>query len=117
MNLHGKRVRVYRNLHKKCFSVKCMKTGLVIAHVNEITLTDATFPVSQAGRNRVLKEKRKNVHAFIQGIVDNNTLVYGNTKVCYNPYKRGNFFYCSNGREIKSARAVLVDLKGVLALN
>ena len=116
MKLQGKRVRVYRNLHKKCFSVKCMKTNRVIAHVKEITLTNATFPVSQSGRKRVLKEKRKNVHAFVQGIVDNNVLVYGNTKICYNPYKRGHFFYCSNGKEIKSARAVLVDLNGVLAL-
>lgn len=115
MRLQGKRVRVYRNLHKDCFSVKCMKTGLVIAHVKEITLKDATFPVSKAGRARVLKEKRKNVHAFVQGIVDNNALVFGNTRICYNPYKKGYFFYCSNGREIKKANAVLVDLKGLLA--
>jgi hypothetical protein len=112
--LSGKMVRVYRNLHKKCFSVKCMKTGLVIAHVDTITLENATFPVSKAGRKRVLKEKRKNVHAFVQGVVT-NILVFSNRKICYNPYKRGHFFHCSNGREIKKATAVTIGLQGLYA--
>ena len=114
MKLIGKRVRVYRNLHKDCFSVKCMKTGKVIAHVKDITLSFVTFPVSQAGRNRVLKERRKNVHAFVQGIVDTFT-VLSEKRICYNPYKKDHFFYCSNGKEIKSAQAVNVSLSGIYA--
>ena len=115
-HLEGLKVRVYRNLTKKCFSVKCKKTNRVIAHVDDITLRDVTFPVSKAGRERVLRERQKNVHAFIEGVVDREKMVYGNTAICYNPYKRDHFFYCSNGREIKRANYVLIDLQGVLAM-
>ena len=49
-----KKVFVYRNLHKKCYSVKDWKTKKVIAHVDNIFLKDAVFKVSEAGRQRVL---------------------------------------------------------------
>lgn len=116
-DLNGKRVRVYRNLHKDCFSVKCMKTGRVIAYVQEIVLKNVTYPVSKAGRERVLKEKRKNVHAFVQGIIDINNQITNlkENKICYNPYKKGHFFYCSNGKEIKESKITKVTMKGVFS--
>jgi hypothetical protein len=115
--LQGKRVRVYRNLHKDCFSVKCMKTGRVIAHVKEIVLKEVTYPVSKAGRERVLKDKRKNVHAFVQGLIDINNQINNLkvNKICYNPYKKGHFFYCNNGREIKQSKKARVSMTGVFA--
>ena len=63
-------VRVYRNLNKKCLSVQSWVEGKgwrVTDHVQKIFLDNASFQVSQAGRNRVLKQKRKNVHAYIVG--------------------------------------------------
>ncbi|RXF11106.1 hypothetical protein EG878_14720 [Enterococcus faecalis] len=63
-------VRVYRNLNKKCISVQSTKSNLVIAHSQAVSLTDCTFVVRQKGRERVLREKRKNVHAFIKGSID-----------------------------------------------
>ncbi len=68
---NSERVEVYRNLHKNCFSVRALggeNKGKVIDHVQEITLKDVKFAVQPAGRKRVLKEKQKNVHAFIRGI-------------------------------------------------
>lgn len=114
----GLKVRVYRNLHKKCFSVKCMKTQKVVAHVDSITLKDVTYPVSQAGRDRVLAERRKNVHAYVQGIVESAELadIVKMKKVCYNPYKKAFFFYCSNGREVKSSKYTTLTSNGVFAL-
>ena len=41
----NERVFVYRNLHKKCYSVKSMRTGKVIAHVSDITLINVQFKV------------------------------------------------------------------------
>jgi hypothetical protein len=118
-DLNGKRVRVYRNLNKNCFSVKCMKTGRVIAHVREIVLKEVTYPVSKAGRNRVLRERVKNVHAFVQGVIDINNQINNlkENKICYNPYKKGHFFYCSNGREIKESKITKVSMDGVYAYN
>ena len=49
------------------YSVRDVATGLVVAHVGEITLTSVLFKVSEAGRQRVLREKRKNVHAGLEG--------------------------------------------------
>lgn len=66
------RVKVYRNLHRNCYSVVCMESGhpmkgRVIAHVSDLMLAQAEFRVSEAGRQRVLREKRKNVHAYVIG--------------------------------------------------
>lgn len=63
----GMKVSVYWHFPKGCYSVQYK--GLVIAHVNNICLKDVKFRVSGAGRQRVLREERKNVHAKIHGIV------------------------------------------------
>jgi|TARA_Y100000592_G_scaffold84767_1_gene136047 hypothetical protein len=62
-----KKVRVYRNLHKNCFSIK--QDGLVRCHADHVTLRDCKFIVSKAGQKRVRDEGRKNVHAFVEGYV------------------------------------------------
>jgi hypothetical protein len=86
------RVFVYRNLHKKCWSVKDLRTGRVFAHADRITLTECEFRVSEAGRRRVLREGRKNVHA---GVVGRWNGIYGansvGLRVSYNPYKMRKF--------------------------
>ena len=43
-----KKVRVYRNLHKNCFSIK--QDGLVRCHADHVTLRDCKFIVSKAGQ-------------------------------------------------------------------
>jgi len=88
------RVFVYRNLHKNCLSVRCVKTKRVIAHVDFILLEDCKFKVSQKGRERVLKEKRKNVHAGVEGNwIDKKTvmLTTNSRHVIYNPHKHNTF--------------------------
>ena len=69
-----KKVFIYRNLHKKCWSVK--QNGKVINHTSKIILMDCEFIVQPAGHAKVLKEKKKNVHAFVKGEIfseDGNT--------------------------------------------
>ena len=63
------KVFIYFNLHKKVFSVRSMKSGIVIAYVTEIELDNAIFKVSEKGRQKVLSERRKNVHAGIVGFI------------------------------------------------
>lgn len=83
------RVFVYRNLHKQCFSVKSLETGLVVFRVQSLKLVNCEFKVSEAGRKRVLKEKRKNVHAGVVGDLVLPIKKHRNKnlkKVSYNPY-------------------------------
>ena len=89
----SQRVEVYRNLHKDCFSVRALngnQKGKVIDRVKSITLKEVTFVVQPAGRKRVLKEKRKNVHAFIRGIPTDEPLSES-YEVKYDPYLNENF--------------------------
>ena len=80
----NKRVYVYRNLHKNCWSVR--QEGIIVAHTDKITLKDARFLVSPAGRNKVIKEQRKNVHAGVSGyVVDKIPPCRHEIDLIYNP--------------------------------
>ena len=61
------KVRVYWNLHSKIWSVQDCKSGLVIDHVNHLSLEQAKFIVRKGGQKRVRTEGKKNVHAFAVG--------------------------------------------------
>lgn len=61
----GDTVDVYRNLRTKNFSIR--KDGIVEHRADSILLFKPTFMVSKKGRERVLNDKRKNVHAIVRG--------------------------------------------------
>lgn len=99
------KVFVYFNLHKRCFSVKALegdRKGRVVAHVNDAIIYEPTFKVSQAGRQRVLRERKKNVHAGVVGKWFENEhnparsvelLSLSGRAITYNPYKFSEFVY------------------------
>ena len=88
------RVRVYYNLHKKCFSVQDYKTGLVTKHTNKLNLSNAMFVVRKSGNERVRSEGKKNVHAFVNGIVnDKSSDIKHWHEVRYTPYEMDYFHY------------------------
>lgn len=90
----GKRVRIYKNLHNGMWSIKYK--GIVIGYAKEIALANVTYIVSRAGRIRVLKEQRKNVHAFVEGYVSPHPKKQSEySEVSYNPYKF-EYFYEKN---------------------
>lgn len=86
--------RVYRNLTKGCWSVQTRgDNGWRVAfHLDQIILRDCKFKVSQAGRDRVRQEGRKNVHAFIEArkLINANGLAFlhgdAEARLTYNPY-------------------------------
>jgi hypothetical protein len=108
MNEFVKEVRVYRNLRKKCYSVQWQ--GKVIAHVDSIRLKNVRFQVSEAGRQRVLKQKRKNVHAFIIGNVSMEPALDKGDRIKYNPYVAPTFMM--NGEAIHKANEVCLTPSG-----
>jgi len=110
------KVFVYFNLRKKLFSAKALEgscKGKVIAHRRRLSLRNACFKVSEAGRQRVLRERRKNVHAGVVGEwFDGLILVENRTEVTYNPYKYETFVLKFNEHPITSAStAYLIDKK------
>ena len=116
------KVRVYRNLRNKCYSVVSVKTGRVIAHEKFVALIDARFSVRESGRQRVLREKRKNVHAFVTGFVAQSKDVPAATKkpgfqVYYNPYKTKTFINKRTKKPVMEADLVMLGDKGIVAWN
>ena len=89
------RVRAYYNLHKKCFSVQDYKTGLVVEHTDKLCFTNAMFVVRKSGNEKVKREGKKNVHAFVNGIRNDKwitpSLSYQEVK--YNPHTMDYFKY------------------------
>jgi|TARA_R110000765_G_scaffold351300_1_gene441284 hypothetical protein len=83
-------VKIYRNLHKGCWSVK--QNGLVKAHSDEINLYNCEFLVNENNRQKVIKEKRKNVHAFVKGYIWTGANQNLDRRVCYNPYFKDCFY-------------------------
>lgn len=96
--LPGRRVQVYRNLHKPgvTYSIRDAKTRRVLGHASNLLLVDCKFKVNQSGREKVRQTKKKNVHAWIEGSfapVKNWTDRYynGGSIVRYNPYVDNHF--------------------------
>lgn len=92
------RCEFYWNFHRKCYSIRALEgpsKGRVIDYTNEAYVEDATFSVGQRGRERVLREKKKNVHAFVRGrwvAVEGNPIPAGaGVGVGYNPYQWSSF--------------------------
>ena len=108
------RVEVYRNLHKQCWSVRDLSTGLVISHEDRVTVADARFVVRPAGREKVLRERRKNVHAFVRGewLPNGSCLTSLPHRVSYNPYKFGHFYNSETEDAVTSAPLVILNEKG-----
>jgi hypothetical protein len=90
----NRRVYVYFNLHKKVWSVR--QGTKIVDHTNYIMLRDARFLVGQAGREKVLREQKKNVHAGVSGyIVDRvPNIPDAINNVAYNPYRYKTFVDC-----------------------
>lgn len=110
----GEYVFVYRNLRNKCMSVKSVETGLVIAHVTGVALKLATLRVSEKGRERVRREKKKYVHAGVFGLVDLEGMDFETMykRVTYNPYLNETFVD-ENGEAVGSASEAYVTTSGV----
>lgn len=116
------RVEVYRNLHTGLMSVReC--GGRVLTHEAEVFVKDAKFVVQPAGRAKVLREQRKNVHAFVrgelegfsQGCLANYDEWEAWPKVTYNPYKADHFYPVDLGSSsyVRSGSRVVVTTHGV----
>jgi len=112
------KVRVYFNLHRDQLSVqhKTPKGWRLWRHAAQVALHNIRFKVSESGRQRVLREKRKNVHAFIEGelVLVTGDPINPTTVVTYNPYTMPSFQIVGSGEPIHSAKYAVITGKEIL---
>lgn len=105
-------VEVYRNLTVKKWSVRQDK---VVAHGDIVILKNPQFIVGESGRQRVLKERTKNVHAWIKGeLVTNCTKAdfdhLDKFNAVYDPYKYKSFTLIPFFVPVHCADYVIMDI-------
>ena len=78
-------------------------------------LFDAQFKVSEKGRQRVLRKKQKNVHAYVVGTWLghlNDEITISGTPIksaTYNPYKYSSFVDATSEKPLAKAKQVLLS--------
>ena len=114
------KVFVYYNLHRKLWSVKALEgenKGKVIAHRHEVVLRNPQPKVSEAGRQRVLREKKKNVHAGLVGDwLDQKCIQPDGDMITYNPYKYTSFVYADAGKPFTGASIAMMQDRKVYVI-
>ena len=103
----------YWNLHKNCVSFKRGSSGRV-SHANSIVLQDVDFHVLRRGREKVIKERKKNVHSFVRGTpVQFDPLSDNWKQAYYNPYVTETWQDKETGNELNSASFAFIKDKQV----
>ncbi len=110
------RVKAYWNLHKEVWSlVACdgPDKGLVLGHCPRLGLLSAKFTVLESGRQRVIREKKKNVHAYAVGKLLSAPdchlkIQFPVRPLSYNPYKAGHFVVRASGEPIHGTEVLLL---------
>ena len=118
------KVQVYRNLHRTeedgthVYSVRNDK-GIVVDDVTQTALSKPILRVGPKGNQRVRDEKRKNVHAYIQGMRMRESLIDDYTtgielhdwqKITYNPYRHKSFVL-DNNESVAVREAWFVEIR------
>lgn len=106
--------QIYKNLTTGSLSIREKNSGLVVGYAVSVMMTNVTTTVNQKVREQILREKKKYVHAFVEGqIVDvfgfisregRSVILVNNEKdlhelgifkkgvqATYNPYKHDSF--------------------------
>lgn len=108
---------------------------LVVGHASAVLLTGVRFIVRESGRQRVIREGRKNVHAFVEGELIDAVALDGyacpsgrgggawgidarekkrlGPALSYNPRKRGAFIREDLGTPVAGAGGVLLNAAGM----
>lgn len=125
------KVKVHRNLNAKCLSITATEgefKGRVIAHCQAVRLLDVTFKVSETSRQRILRTRVKDVHAYAVGYLvecDTPVLRYPQPlnhtdiecgferRITYNPFKLP-YFHDSETLEVVEALEQTVITTGGL---
>ncbi|QDP44667.1 hypothetical protein SEA_NOTHINGSPECIAL_83 [Mycobacterium phage NothingSpecial] len=119
------RVFVYKNLHrthkhgKAWYSVQALEgdfKGRVIHRSGDVLLQNAKGVVRKSGRERVLREGRKNVHAGMVGeLISLLPQDFEGSPITYNPYKYDRFVHADTEAPFEGSDRVYLSNSGVRA--
>jgi hypothetical protein len=115
-------VRVFRNWKRGCWSI--MQDGALRASARQVRLAGVEFVVRESGRQRMLRERRKNVHAYAVGrLVDwvhpddaRELAALDGRAVFYDAYRFACFVDRDSHAPVLGAGAVRLDEAGVTYL-
>ncbi len=116
-------VRVFKNPQRGCYSI--MQNGRIKASAKQIRLRDAEFTVRESGRQRMLRENRRNVHAWVVGeLVDflhpeavNSLEQLSGRSATYNPRRYTSFVDRDTETPLSRAALVQFDESGLTYSN
>lgn len=110
--IQRQKVKVYYNQYLKLFTIQDFETGLVVAHGNNIMMSECYLKVSKAGRKKALTENRNNIHSYIVGTYEgvNKQIPLTMREAYYNPHVTTHYIDTLTGRELHFA--TLVYLRG-----
>lgn len=105
-------IKIYRNLHKKgMFSI--LSKGKVVGHGAIIRLSeDISFHVNENRRQKVLQQRKKNMHSCIKGrsceVLKVAPSLQDYKEIWYNPYFTTQYYCVVTGNVVQSADEVLL---------
>ena len=105
---------VYWCITQDGWSIRNPKTGRVVAHVPSVAVINARFVVQEGGRQRVLRERRKNVHAYVRGQVA-LAIPPGMSQgrqIRYNPYEMDHFQWADDRTRVVACPMIIFDRDG-----
>lgn len=108
----NKPVQVYRCLVRSGNIYSIKQNGHVVGHTEELTLRDVNFHVNKKGRERCLKQKQRNVHAWVTGTINDKNVDCKN-KLHYNPYKADYFRTEEKDSELLFSKYLTINKTGV----
>lgn len=119
----SKPVRVFRNWKRGCFSI--MQGGLLKASARSIRLRDVEFLVRASGRERMVRQQRKNVHAYAIGHLEDFVQAgdqrimapLGGRGFLYDAYRFETFVDAEDHSPVHGASMVQFDDDGATYLN
>jgi hypothetical protein len=109
----GLQTRIYRNLGNGLMSLtqQINKSWLLVGHTNNVAIEYPKFYVSEAGRQRVIREHQKNVHAWATGrllTIAHRLDLPDLKQIYYCPYTQSHFSWLESGEPIISADLLVV---------
>lgn len=112
-------VRVYWNYKHRCYSV--FQGGAVRASAREVQLSQVEFRVREGGRQRMLREGRRVIHAYAIGYLEDavhpddprRLSPFAGEPVRYDPALGASFFYPDTGEVLTHASLARFDEQGM----
>ena len=109
----AKRLRIYRNLNKPGTVFSIWQSGEVKGYTTNLTLSDCVCVVKEGQRLNVVKNKVRQVHAWIEGAVSTEQFTPA-AMISYNPYKFAFFYNVETKAPVDKAQFMQFCTAGVL---